>query len=108
MRGVLKLKKGISKGVQLFKNNSQEIKKTYVEAYEEYILSAKFKGRSEDTIRTYKYHSRYFIEVLGANTNCREITLNTIEAYILYLKGKNVKSVTINSYLQNISPIDNT
>lgn len=99
------MKKGISKGSQLFKNQTQIIKKTYEEAFEEYILSAKVKGRSEETIRTYKHHSNYFIQFIGANTDCRKITLDTLEAYILYLKSKNIKSTTINSYIQNVSPI---
>jgi integrase/recombinase XerD len=99
------LKKGISKGPQLFKNETQIIKKTYEEAFEEYILSAKIKGRSEETIRTYKHHSNYFIQFIGDNTNCSEITLDTLESYILFLKSRDIKGTTINSYILNISPI---
>jgi integrase/recombinase XerD len=101
----LRLKKGISKGSQLFKNEAHIIKKTYEEAFEEYILSVKVKGRSEETISTYKHHSNYFIQFIGANTNCSDITLDTLESYILYLKGKDIKGTTINSYILNVSPI---
>lgn len=99
------MKKGISKGSQLFKKEKQIIKKTYEEAFEEYLLSAKIRGRSEETMRTYKHHSNYFIQFIGVNTNCSEISLETLESYILYLKSKSIKGTTINSYMQNISPI---
>ena len=76
----MKLRKGISKGAQLFRDERIIIKKTYEEAFEEFILSAKIKGRSEDTIRTYTHHCKYFIEFIGKNFMCSEITLNTLQS----------------------------
>lgn len=101
----MKLKKGVSKGQQLFKNESQIIKKTYQEAFEEYITTAKVRGLAEDTIRTYYHHHKYFTEFLGSNKNCSGLDYKTIESYVSYLQEKGIKGTTINSYLQNVSPI---
>lgn len=101
----MKLKKGISKGQQMFKNEGKIIKKSYQEAFDEYIVKANIRGLSKETISTYNHHHKYFTEFLGDIKNCSEITLSTLESYVLYLKGKNIKNTTINSYIQNISPV---
>jgi len=101
----MKLKKGVSKGQQLFKNESQIIKKTYQEAFEEYITTAKIRGLAEDTIKTYYHHNKYFSDFLGKDKNCSSLEVKIIESYVLFLQNKGIKSTTINSYLQNISPI---
>ncbi|NMM65453.1 tyrosine-type recombinase/integrase [Clostridium sp. P21] len=101
----MKLKKGISKGQQLFKNGNQIVKKTYKEAFEEYIAIAKLKGLAEDTINTYRHHNKYFCEFLGKNKTCSGLDAKMVESYVLYLQSKGIKGTTINSYLQNISPI---
>lgn len=99
------MKKGISKGQQMFKNEGKIIKKSYQESFGEYILKANIRGLSKETINTYTHHHKYFNEFLGEIKNCSDITLETVESYVLYLRGKNIKNTTINSYLQNISPI---
>ncbi|MCB2312284.1 tyrosine-type recombinase/integrase [Clostridium tagluense] len=99
------MKKGISKGQQMFKNEGKIIKKTYQESFEEYIDTAKIRGLSEDTIRTYYHHHKYFTEFIGKNKNCGDLDVKTVESYILYLQEKDIKKTTINSYVQNISPI---
>ncbi|WP_368488943.1 tyrosine-type recombinase/integrase [Clostridium sp. BJN0013] len=101
----MKLKKGISKGKQLFKNENQIIKKTYQEAFKEYIAMSKVRGLSQDTIKTYYYHNKYFCKFLGKNKNCGGLDVKTIESYVLFLQEKGMKGTTINSYLQNISPV---
>lgn len=100
------MRKGDIKGGQLFKQK-QEIKKTYMELFEEFMLSIKIKGRSEYTLRSYKHHNKYFCEFLGANTLCCDITERTLEEYILYIQEVKqlTNGITINSYLRNISPI---
>lgn len=104
-KGVLKLKKGISKGQQMFKNEAQIIKKTYEEAFNEYIVNAKIRGLSDETIRTYQHHNKYFVDFIGKDKNCSSLDAETVTSYISFLKDKNMKSTTINSYIQNISPI---
>ncbi|MBC2579955.1 site-specific integrase [Clostridium sp. DJ247] len=100
------MKRGEVKGTQLFKQK-QENKKTYKELLEEFILSLKVKGRSEYTLRSYKYHSKYFAQFLGEDTLCNTINLKTLEDYILYIQDvkKITNGVTINSYLRNIGAV---
>lgn len=105
MKGVLKLKKGISKGQQLFKNDAQKVKKTYEEAFNEYIANAKIRGLSNDTIRTYKHHNNYFMEFIGKDKVCGSIDVKIVTSYVCFLKDKNMKSTTVNGYIQNISPV---
>jgi integrase/recombinase XerD len=52
--GVLDGRRGEIKGTKLFKQK-QEISKTFKELFEKFLLSIKVKGRSEYTIRSYKY-----------------------------------------------------
>ncbi|MBW9155463.1 phage integrase SAM-like domain-containing protein [Clostridium sp. FP2] len=100
------MKYGEVKGTQLFKQR-QECKKTYKELFEELVLSAKIKGRSKYTLKSYHYHNKYFMQFIGENTLCNIINQQTLENYILYMRdGKGLTNgVTINSYLHNISPI---
>ncbi|WP_097028068.1 tyrosine-type recombinase/integrase [Clostridium peptidivorans] len=100
------MRRGEVKGTQLFKQK-QEIRKTFKELFEEFLLSIKVKGRSEYTIRSYKYHCKYFMEFLGEDTLCSTINESTFEEYILYIQDvkKLNNGVTVNSYLRNISPI---
>ncbi|HEY5562780.1 MAG TPA: tyrosine-type recombinase/integrase [Clostridiaceae bacterium] len=99
------LKKGISKGQQMFKNEGKIIKKTYQEAFDEYIVKANIRGLAKETISTYHHHHKYFTSFLGDIKNCRDITLEIVESYVLFLKERDIKNTTINSYLQNISPV---
>lgn len=44
------MKKGVSKGNQLFKASTQVTHKSFDEAYEEYVTTLKILGRSDETI----------------------------------------------------------
>lgn len=48
----------------------------------------KIKGRAEQTIKSYHYHNKYFMKFLEKDVYCDEITLGTLEDYILYIKEK--------------------
>lgn len=100
------MQKGDIKGGQLFKQKP-EVKKTYKELFEEFMISIRIKGRSEYTLRSYKHHNKYFCEFLGSDILCCDITESTLEKYILYIQDvkKITNGVTINSYLRNISQI---
>lgn len=80
---------------------------SYKKLFDEFYNSLLIKGRAEQTLITYKYHNKYFTEFIGEGFYCDEITVETLEDYIRYIK--NVKKInngiTINSYLRNISPI---
>lgn len=92
---------------QLGVKRTGNVRKKYSEIYEEYVKQAKIKGRAEMTLQSYHYHNKYFLEFVGKDAFCDEITLSTLEDYIVDIQErKGIKSaVTVNSYLRNISPI---
>ncbi|MBR0598097.1 tyrosine-type recombinase/integrase [Sinanaerobacter chloroacetimidivorans] len=81
--------------------------KSFKDLEEEFIRHAEIRNLSEWTIKSYKYHTQYFLEFAGEDLMCKDIGLEMIEGYILFMKEKKGISnpVTLNSYLQNISPI---
>lgn len=105
--GVLEVKRGDVVGSQQFRKKFNKERKKYSEVYDQFIQQLKIKGRAEQTIKSYHYHNKYFMKFLGENIYCDEITLTTLEDYILYTKEKKgiTNGITINSYLRNISPI---
>jgi len=101
------VKRGEVVGTRQFGKKSNKERKKYSEVYQQFIQQLKIKGRSEQTFQSYHYHNKYFMEFLGEDIFCDEITLSTLETYILYIKEKKgiTNGITINSYLRNISPI---
>lgn len=101
------MKRGEIVGKRLFTKKSNNERKKYSEVYKQFIQQLKIKGRAEQTIQSYHYHNQYFMKFLGEDVYCDEITLNTLEDYIVYIKEKKgiTNGITINSYLRNISPI---
>ena len=81
--------------------------KTFKELKEEFIRQAEIRNLSEWTIKSYKYHTKYFLDFAGEGLMCKDIGLEMIEGYILHMKEQKSISnpVTLNSYLQNISPL---
>lgn len=101
------MKRGEVVGTRQFGKKLNNQRKKYSELYNEFIQQLKIKGRAEQTLTSYHYHNKYFMEFLGKDVYCNEITLSTLEDYILYIKEvkKITNSITINSYLRNISLI---
>ncbi|WP_411682454.1 tyrosine-type recombinase/integrase [Clostridium thailandense] len=101
------MKRGEIVGGRQFGKKLNKERKKYREVYEQFIQQLKIRGRAEQTIRSYHYHNKYFMEFLGEDIYCDEITLSTLEDYILYIREKKgiTNGITINSYLRNISPI---
>jgi integrase/recombinase XerD len=104
---MLDLKKGEIVGKRQFGKNTAKVQKTYSQLFEEFMNQLKIKGRAEQTLKSYKHHSKYFMDFLKKDINCDEITLSTLNDYIIYIKEvKNITNgTTINSYLRNISPV---
>lgn len=98
--------RGDIKGGQQFKKRKED-NKLYSELFNEFYLKLEIAGRSKYTLKSYKHHSKYFIDYLGGDISCSKINQETINNYILYMKNvkKITNSNTINSYLQNISPV---
>ena len=72
-------------GQKVGKTQSNQ-QKTYSELFAEYMRQLQIKGRAEQTLKSYSYHSKYFIEFLGSDVYCKDITSKTLEDYILYLQ----------------------
>ena len=101
--------KGDVKGSRIFRQTNKA-KVLYSDLFSEYYRHIEIMGRAEETLRTYQYHNKYFIRFLnvtyGEKVYCDAINLEIFEDYIRYLKDKGIKNnITINSYMQNISPI---
>ncbi len=101
------MKRGEIVGNRKVGNSIVKGRVTYKKLFEEFYNSLQIRGRAEQTLISYKYHSKYFVEFIGEEVYCDEITVETLENYILYIKNtkKISNAVTINSYLRNISPI---
>lgn len=100
------MRKGdIKQGRVLTKKSSESI--TFQQLVDEFIRQAEIKNMSEYTIKSYRHHTRYFINFIGEGCRCKDIILKTIEEYILYMKNEKgiTNPITLNSYVRNISPI---
>lgn len=62
---------------------------------------------SEYTIKSYRHHTGYFSSFISEGYKCKDITLKTVEDYILYMKYEKgiTNPITLNSYIRNVSPI---
>lgn len=80
---------------------------SFKELAEEFLRNAEVRGLSEWTIKSYRYQTAYFLEFAGVELACRDINLDLIEDYIIYMRERKGISnpVTLNSYIQNISPL---
>ncbi|GFR35345.1 tyrosine-type recombinase/integrase [Thermobrachium celere] len=105
--GVLEVRRGEVVGKQRFNNLNKVPQKKYTELLEEYLKVLKIKGRSEYTIKSCEYHSKYFLEFAGEDLECKQINEELIQNYILYMQEQKqlTNGYTINSYIRNISPV---
>lgn len=103
--------KGQIKGNRVFTSGGIKVI-PYTEMFEMYFKSLEIQGRAKETLRTYKHHHKYFFEFLKIytgkdNPKSDAINIQCFEAYINYMqeiKGLS-NPVTINSYMQNVSPV---
>jgi len=66
--------------------NKIESTKTLKEGFNEFITYCKAKNLSEQTIKYYEYSYRLFTKFYNENHLIKDITLNTIQNYIIFLK----------------------
>lgn len=89
--GSLDMIKGSVKGTRTFGQKSKP-KILYEDLFNEYYRCMEIRGRSQETLRTYKYHSKYFGKFLnamyGEKVYCDVICLEMFENYIRYLQDK--------------------
>ena len=82
-------------------------KMTVKTAYEQFVRIKRNQNLSEETIIFYDNVLKAFTEFYPSGNLCNEITKDTIEDYITYLRGKEpqLSSVSINSYLKGLRAI---
>ena len=76
----------------------------YDDLYFLYEKDCKLRNLSDTTIKGYKFAHKKFKIFTGENLECKDVTQDLINDYILYLKDKH-KPQTVNSYMFKISPI---
>lgn len=81
-------------------------KKTFHDAFTEFILYSRAKNLSNATLDFYEESYKQFVEFIGEGKCCRDITAKTIDEYILKLKNsENISDVTINTRLRGCRAI---
>lgn len=73
------------------------------EAFNLFLRKVKVRNLSEKTIKTYNNHYNIFSEFCDTNSPIKDVTIDTIDDFILYLRShNNVNDITVNSYLRTI------
>lgn len=80
--------------------------KTFNDIAKEFIIYSKACGRSVWTIKTYEDKFKRFINFLGEDILCKNITDKTIENYKKYLLKTN-RETSVNTYLRHIKTLFN-
>ena len=100
------MRKGSKQGPRIDGQARQPPDPPFAEAAEEFCKVKETEGRAEQTIKTYRYHIRYFLDFAGDGVRCSEITRETLTAYLEHLRGRGITNpVTLNTHIGNISPI---
>lgn len=97
---------------------SQNKNKTITEAFEEFLIFKRNDNLAEDTIKDYTANFNIFAAFYGEGEVCRNITIETIQDYITYLRTKPKKnqkpekteylsSVTVATYVRHLRAILN-
>lgn len=94
------------------KKNSKKIKMlnnkdlTIEDGFKLFLSQRKAKNVSDETIQYYERCYKSFANYLGKDYLCEDIDSQTIDEYILYLKGTGkLKDITINTHLRGIRAI---
>lgn len=100
------MKKGYIKTGRVMASKPTQIM-TFKELGEEFLKYSEIRGLSTYTIASYRYQIGYILEFGGRGLKCADIGSDFMQRYVQYLKEEKRISnpVTINSYLQNTSPI---
>lgn len=100
------MRKGSKQGPRIDGQARQPPDPPFQEAAEEFCRVKEAEGRAEQTIKTYRYHIRYFLAFAGEGIRCSDITQETLTAYLEHLRGRGITNpTTLNTHIGNISPI---
>ena len=76
---------------------------TLIDLFDEFLIAKQCTNVSPYTLRFYKDCFHSFTTFVDEKTPCADITLQTVNGYILALKEKkNLSDITINSYLRGV------
>lgn len=79
---------------------------TLKELFEEFLIAKQCINVSPYTLRYYEGCFRHFTDYVDEKTPCAEITLQTVNRYILALKSRGeINDITINTYLRGVRAI---
>ena len=85
--------------ISMKKSNDLSVK----DAFSLFVKKATVRNLSDKTIKTYNNHFNIFSEFTDVQNPLEEITIDTIDDYIIYLRENNhVNDITINSYLRTM------
>lgn len=88
----------------MIKRNIEEV--SYKDLYANFILRKKAVNLSPETLKYYANCNSYFLEFFDENNLANSITKNTFYEFVSYLReNRNIKDVTLNSYLRGIRSI---
>ena len=101
---------------RLFQKRGRKMKKLYIrnqseemtlkELFEQFLVAKQCINVSPYTLRFYEGCYRHFTDYIDEETPCSEITLHTVNSYILALKGRSgINDITINTYLRGMRAI---
>ena len=75
---------------------------TFAMGCEKYLENCKLRNLREGTIRHYEQSFKQFKKYFDPEMPVSQITVNTYNGYLLYLKGRIENDVSINSYLRDL------
>lgn len=100
------MRKGSKQGPRIDGQARQPPDPPFKDAAEEFCKIKEATGRAEQTIKSYRYALRYFLDFAGDGIRCSEITLELLTAYIDHLRARGISNpTTLNTQIHNISPI---
>lgn len=100
------MRKGSKQGPRIDTQARQPPDPLFSEAAEEFCRVKEAMGRAEQTIKSYRYALRYFLEFAGSTVKCSEITLELLTAYLDHMRERGISNpTTLNTQIHNLSPI---
>ena len=70
------------------------------EAFSNFIKKSKIRNLSDKTLNTYHNHYKVFSELIDNTTPIADVTSDTLDDFIVYLREqRKVNDVTVNTYL---------
>ena len=100
------MRKGSKQGQRI---DGQAVKMTdrrFLDVAEEFLKVKESMGLSEQTLLTYRWNIKYFVQWAGEGVKCSQLTLEFILAYLDHMRERGITNVnTLNTAVQNLSPI---